>query len=82
MEVLLEPAECPLELAAWVTAFPVGVPTLPTKVAALIIVARGRHLFGRLLRELSAVPYGDDPNRFAFGSIEEAVRCHDDLPIG
>jgi hypothetical protein len=39
LEVLLEPADCPLELAAWVTAFPVGVPALRAKIAALIIVA-------------------------------------------
>jgi hypothetical protein len=44
LEVLLEPPDCSFELAAWVTAFPVGVPVLPAKVAALIIVALSGHL--------------------------------------
>jgi hypothetical protein len=36
----------------------------------------------RFLRNLSPMPHANDPGGLTCDTIEKAVRCHDNLPIG
>ena len=60
----------------------VTVPRLSERESSVRSTADVRRATTRLLRNLSPMPYADDPDGISCDAVEEAVRGHDDFTVG